>query len=232
MSLASTYQSLKNSLASKLTSKGVTASGTEGLTTLIGKIDDIKFVDNGIFLSADKNIGQTGDTIKLSAMMMSNGNFQPNKTIIFKDSNSSSETIEVSGDIDKDLGTSGNVFCGADLQLNFIDEDEIYWFNYNTGNGIGTLFEKSSLDTLGSFSGGNHLISFKNGVFSSNGHSLDVSSYFTSTIFSTVSGTLLESVLVYYDILGYDVTGTNGVASMQYTCVGAGKLEIVAEGYL
>lgn len=41
MSLQDTYQSRKNLLASNLTSMGVTASGTEGLTNLIEKINSI-----------------------------------------------------------------------------------------------------------------------------------------------------------------------------------------------
>lgn len=41
MSLQSTYQSVKNIIASNLTTKGVSANGSEGLTTLANKINDI-----------------------------------------------------------------------------------------------------------------------------------------------------------------------------------------------
>lgn len=49
MSLQDTYQSRKNLLASNLTSMGVTASGTEGLTTLANKISNIPLIKYGVF---------------------------------------------------------------------------------------------------------------------------------------------------------------------------------------
>lgn len=57
MSLQDTYQSRKNLLASNLTSMGVTASGTEGLTALINKVLDIPTIETyNLTLSTNKNI--------------------------------------------------------------------------------------------------------------------------------------------------------------------------------
>lgn len=57
MSLKDTYQSRKNLLASNLTAQGVTASGTEGLTSLINKVLDIPVIETyNLTLSTNKNI--------------------------------------------------------------------------------------------------------------------------------------------------------------------------------
>lgn len=57
MSLKDTYQSRKNLLAQNLTAMGVTASGTEGLTTLINKVLDIPTIETyNLTLSTNKNI--------------------------------------------------------------------------------------------------------------------------------------------------------------------------------
>lgn len=74
MSLISTYQGRKTLFAQKLTSKGVSASETDGLTTLINKIDNIEtgFID-GILLVGDKDIIQTGNNCRLVAVAVQNG---------------------------------------------------------------------------------------------------------------------------------------------------------------
>lgn len=57
MSLQDTYQSRKNLLASNLTAQGVTASGSEGLTSLIDKVTDISGGgSNKIEITANKYI--------------------------------------------------------------------------------------------------------------------------------------------------------------------------------
>ena len=56
MSLRSTYESRKALLAQKLNDRGVMASASDGLTTLINKIDEIPFGPDVLTLNVDKNI--------------------------------------------------------------------------------------------------------------------------------------------------------------------------------
>ena len=90
MSLSSTYQSRKNLLAQNLTTMGVTASGTEGLTTLIDKVLDIPtgVSFDEIQLSSNKSILSYYDSesATLTAQLYLNGNpiAVENVTVTFK----------------------------------------------------------------------------------------------------------------------------------------------------
>ena len=84
MSLISTYQGRKSLFAEKLEDKGVEASSSDGLTTLINKIDDIEegFTE-GLLLYAENNIVQKEDTVDLYALLLEEGKPLPNKTVDF-----------------------------------------------------------------------------------------------------------------------------------------------------
>ena len=73
MSLISTYQSRKSLFAEKLITKGVDASASDGLTTLINKIDDISSIGNGIFLFGDKDIIQSSQSVYFNAFVVKEG---------------------------------------------------------------------------------------------------------------------------------------------------------------
>ena len=75
MSFIENYQSRKNLLASNLQNKNVDASGTEGMTTLINKINDIEGA-NKIFLEYIEE-----NTFK--ATYIKNGVLAKNQEILF-----------------------------------------------------------------------------------------------------------------------------------------------------
>lgn len=84
MSLISTYQSRKSLFAEKLITKGVEASASDGLTTLINKIDDIQggFTE-GVLLYADKKIAQSGDDVNLYALLLEDDKAVIGETVRF-----------------------------------------------------------------------------------------------------------------------------------------------------
>lgn len=92
MSLRETYQSRKNLLATNLRQKGVTASGTEGLTTLINKVLDINTISfDGITLNSDKDIisyngGTQPESAVLTAQLTLDGDPAPvsGETVTFE----------------------------------------------------------------------------------------------------------------------------------------------------
>ena len=93
MSLINTYQSRKTLLAQKLGNKGVEASATDGLTTLINKVDDIEVgFTEGLFLYGENNIVQDGDDLKLYALLIQNGKPMANKDVRLVDTYDMSTT--------------------------------------------------------------------------------------------------------------------------------------------
>ena len=83
MSLISTYQSCKTLLANKLNSKGVTASASSGLTTLINKVEDIQYFKNGVLLWSNKSIIQTNESADINVLVLDNGNVVTNEEVYF-----------------------------------------------------------------------------------------------------------------------------------------------------
>ena len=79
MSLIETYQSRKSLLVEKLISKGVQASATDGLTTLINKVDDIHVLQ----CFASDSVSQSGDTVMLFAVYSPSSGSCSGKTIEF-----------------------------------------------------------------------------------------------------------------------------------------------------
>ena len=71
MSLTETYQSRKNLLAANLTQQGVTASGNEGLTTLINKVLDISHTSTPTTLKTYINGVEVDNTQELPATIIS-----------------------------------------------------------------------------------------------------------------------------------------------------------------
>ena len=70
MTFLETYQGRKTAFANKLVSKGVSASGSDGLTTLINKIDEIEHQTKGIVLTGNKHILQSGERFYAYAFVM------------------------------------------------------------------------------------------------------------------------------------------------------------------
>ena len=232
-SLAETYLSCKTAFANKLVSKGVSASSDDGLTTLIGKIDDIgDSFDTGILLSADKSVEQKGttqspNTINLSALVLENGNFKPGATVLLYESildktYTAGETLNLSigSDWEIDLGTGANIWlcangatiAGGDYILSLAGN---YLIGYGGG---GYVISPRELP-------GNGKLRLKDGVLYFGNSSLDLSSYnFTLTNLNKVTEAGSVKVFTPTSL----TTNSNGIATKSYTCSGVGKKEFYA----
>ena len=213
MSLISTYQSRKSLFAEKLEDKGVEASATDGLTTLINKIEDIEggFTE-GLLLYAENNIVQKEDTVDLYALLLQDGKPVPNKTVDFI----GLYTV-IAGKV---CHVPSHYRFEKFGQLNatvYLDADHHFKI------GSGALFykddvEQSSAKVYSVEVNQNTLtVVYMGGTTST----FDVSNYDMSVIESTVN----------IDIICYasGTTGSDGVASYTYTGVGEGLKEVYAK---
>lgn len=210
MTFIGTYQGRKSLFAEKLVNKGVSASGTDGLTTLINKIDDIQHFDSGLTLYADKSIAQSSDTVNLYALLLNNGKPVSGETVLFKGIggvrtdtyNSDPYTVYT-------VFGEGKIDCAAGTWRVVQGTTHI---EYTTSN----VFSLENTDS--------ELIFKLNGteIEISGLSSIDLTEPFEIWVDSTVTSnsfSLVESA----------TTGTNGVATFQYTCSGAGLKTITAE---
>ena len=110
MSFASDYQGRKTLLANLLVSKGVSAVDSEGLTTLINKVDDISSggFDNGVFLVADKDIIQKDSNVRLSAIAVQDDKLRNSPIAIYK----------ITSGLSNDFSTNANGFVAVSSHSN------------------------------------------------------------------------------------------------------------------
>lgn len=89
MSLRETYQSRKNLLAANLTRQGVSASGDEGLTTLINKVLDISHTSTPTTLKTYINGVEVDNTQELPATIISyaDGEYVDYKFVVLDENN-------------------------------------------------------------------------------------------------------------------------------------------------
>lgn len=227
MSLISTYQACKSLLAQHLTSKNETANANEGLTTLIDKVADIQYFDDGIFLCADKQIAESGDTVNFTTLYLEDGKTVSGKKIIFDGLPSryitttpEDTSITMTGDYKiilpdsqdnqqwVSIGSTNKViifgyYLGRDSYYMEVDEFPV-WI---TGNSV--RVEGSSIYYLDE--DGEDAV-------------LDASDYDTTEVLAPfqVGGVILEDIFS-------DITDSYGVATVSYTGVGAGKLNVQAK---
>ena len=224
MSLISTYQACKSLLAQHLTSKNETANANEGLTTLIDKVANIQYFDDGIFLCGDKQIAESGDTVNFTALYLEDGKTVSGKKIIFDGLPSryitttpEDTSIAMSGDYKiilpdsqdnqqwVSIGSTNKViifgyYLGRDSYYMEVDEFPV-WI---TGNSV--RVEGSSIYYLDE--DGEDAV-------------LDASDYDTTEVLAPfqVGGVILEDIFS-------DITDSYGVATVTYTGVGTGKLNV------
>ena len=217
MSLISTYQSRKSLFAEKLITKGVEASATDGLTTLINKIDDIQSFTEGLLLYADKKIAQSEDTVNLYALLLEdNVAVSGEKVKIYSDIHLRSETCSQSDSLYDDYYTSSSK---SGIQYDFIGSNDKYIkYNSTTMN----IFYGSQWSSDFIYTGEFHI---KEGVltyYDSGGvsHTVDVSMVDTSSINS-------NPITVYYNWVEV-TTEDDGVATYEYDCTGSGLREFYA----
>jgi len=232
MTLSNTYQSCKNSLASKLTNKGVTASGSEGLTTLINKIDNIvtSGLDaNSVNLYADKHIGQSGDTVNLYALVLKNGKLANGEIVNFfidgdgttYDSRvltaNTATTVSKKYSIALPSTVTGYVYLESskNILILYVSSSSNYLTIYPTGGSPTIIY-----DVVG--------IEYANNVLTVTEDDdtvteIDCSSYDMSSLTSTVTGVVVND----YGAISA-TTNSVGIATVAYVCDGSGLHSVKA----
>lgn len=223
-SLAETYLSCKTAMANKLNAKGITdASPTDGLTTLINYIDDIDSSVNGLLLSADKSIAQSGDTINFTAVCIDNGNVVSGKSVNFYGLKSATSTSKsLTADTWTPVGCKFGVSVDSSVAgiLALTKDSTPVSIVAAEGGLIVNIPNKSPYSNVSN-------IVFEDGIlsFTYNGNTVteDLSSYDCTNVNASVSGFTISDYGV------FDTTDANGVATATYQCTGAGLQSITAK---
>ena len=221
-------QALGNRMAENLTIMGVPSQFDEGGLTLADKILQIQHFTNGVLLFADKLIEQSSNTIKFTALVLKDGVAQAGKTVHFKGLYSNKITITHDSS-NVDLGENGWIITltggrvrigGIATGINIVKRSSGYYIGINSESSTPNLtgdyvYYDGSTKTL--YSNNDSLdISNWTGV-----DSIDFTNlYDTSETWGTVGG-VVELPL-------YATTDSAGVATVTYTCSGAGKIPVVA----
>ena len=224
-SLYENIQALGNKMVTNLNRMGVSAEFADGGLTLADKILEINN-NTGIWLSADKIIEQSSNTIKFTALVLKDGVSQVGKTVHFKGIYSNKITISSSSS-NVDLGengwiitlTGGSVRIGSFSNgLNIVKRSSGYYIGINseasTPNLTGDyVYYDGSTKTL--YSNNDSLdISNWTGV-----NSIDFTTlYDTSSTWGTPGGVVELPLSA--------TTDNYGVATLNYTCSGAGELTV------
>ena len=247
-SLSETYLSCKTAMASRLNSKGITsASATDGLTTLINYIDDINQFNDGVFLASDKKIGQSSNTVHLSAMVVDDGMFKVGEPVIIEDkvnttpiyTKTKNNENPLSPDELNDSIGSGRwalVFgtysgSGTDTNVYFKNVDDEWFSVTKTSTGFtidSNLIPESGSGWIGGDLTGTILYYCDGRIFTDTGDSLpQFYGGYGHRDYGTVQ--YLEGTISLYKIYGGGITEDSGTVAGIYTCSGAGKKEIVAK---
>lgn len=226
-SLYQNIQTLGNKMAANLTTMGVESSFSEGGLTLADKILDINYFKDGVILSGDKTIEQSGNVVSLTAMVLVDGVFQIGKTILFEGVPASTTTV--TGDVSplaQDLGgnywtisstTGGEVYFGTSS----------FWIGF-TKTSTGWEVTRSGYTPAKTISGDKLTYIGGGIVINENGNTLDLSTLTNSSAEGIASWHPYTLYGYYYgttkiDVLATAVTNSDGIATADYTCTGAGK---------
>lgn len=222
MSLASTYQACKDLLASKLNAKGITASGSEGLTTLINKVGNLSA--DGLLLRGDHSVAQSGTTVNLTAVYMENGVVVPWKLVNFYGLKAASGTSKnLTGNTYNAVGCK-YIFTTNPSGTVYLDREgnvRLYSSGQAAFSPI-TLYVDDESVAVGTY--GSSSISVEDGYITFDNTVVDCREYDLSVIrpFSNYNGGVISDFGV------FDTTDDNGVATATYTCTGAGKQTVKA----
>jgi len=208
-------QALGNRMASNLETMGVSASFNDGGLTLADKILQIQHFTSGLKVYADKSIAQSEDTVNVSALLMEDGKAVSGERVIFEgvdseftlntNMNIATDYMIVLNTISISFGSSSNV------QLRIIYANGSWMWQIDSGSwttmGINIIFIED------------HAVKY----------------YDTDNVLQTVpdysaylmSGSSGGPTVYPMSMIG--VTNSSGVASVSYTCTGAGLLEVTAK---
>lgn len=235
-------QTLGNRMVTNLTAKGVSAQFSDGGLTLADKILDINQFNDGVFLASDKKIGQSSNTVHLSAMVVDNGMFKVGEPISIEPKVNTTP-IYTKTHINEDitnLDSIGDTIGSTSWALTFgtySGSDDYPWIII--GNSSTFLIEKASNGFFFPQAGSNGvtlrgtILYYYNEVFWSNlGDVMDLSEWGDFYVYPPSPENYigyLEGTVSFYKIYGGGVTGNSGAVSGIYSCSGAGLKEIVAK---
>ena len=227
MTFEENYQSRKTLLANKLTNKGVNASDTEGMTTLINKVNDIQpETNNTLVLYTDKNAAENGKDIQLYALLLNNGTPVSGKTIMFF----LNETISQISD--SFYGASyiynlypikgdGRIIVGNTSETNY------HFLSLNMNNNE-ELRYSVVLNPPIEIKVENSIIYRKDDTqwknFTGTGQVLYINDTDSTKLAVNVKSEITENTYAY----GTAITNEYGIATLPYTCTGEGIQKITA----
>lgn len=209
-SLYENIQVLGNRMASNLSAMGVSASFSDGGLTLADKILEINRFTDGLLLSVDKDIAQSSNTMNFTAVYLQNGNVVSGKEVIFSSIPVRKDTFQ---------GDSFTVFTVSSAGEITYTDDLVYLKQGNVQKSVGSGSAKSiSVKVANS----QLIITIGETVY-------DYTQYFDlSNSFEIWVSDDSTNVASTFGVYAEDTTDTNGVATAQYTCTGAGKFDVQA----
>ena len=237
-------QTLGNKMATNLTTMGVPSTFNEGGLTLADKILEIEKFNNGLLLSADKNIGQNTDTIHLTAMLIQNSTFKIGVPLIIEDKVNttpiytktySNADIASPDLIDESIGCSRwflmfDEYTGSgDAPFAQVRNSHGDYFRVTPTSTGFEITANCSLD-VGHYSATltGTILYYCNGVIFTDTTDSSIITDYTVTDFEIDTLHYLEGGVDFYRIYGGGITDDSGVVTGVYKCTGAGKKEFVA----
>lgn len=233
-------QALGNRMVTNLAAKGVSSQFSDGGLTLADKILDINQFNDGVFLTANKNIGQPSDVINFSAMVIKDGMFQVGKPVSIEDKVNTTPiyTKTRTGESQMtgfDIGSySWKLVFGT-----YTGDENAPYVWVGDANATDKTITKTSTgfaitddSTLNVNLTGSELYFYNTVFWTDTGAYYDMLNYdpnFTPTGRYMNTIIWVEGTVSFYKIYGGGVTGNDGVVTGTYTCTGAGKKEIVAK---
>lgn len=218
-------QALGNRMASNLETMGVSASFGDGGLTLADKILQIQHFTDGLLLWADKDIIQTGDTVNVYALLLDERKAVSGETILF---NGLETTQTLVVNTETSVGNNyrfTNIPTLTDYsQKIYLNEEQTVYLTKGNQRDL-FIWVPSTPSAYAIPIDDGSPICVENGIIKlkSNGAdwTYDASSTNTNKITSTISDVTITETM-------QGTTGSDGVATVSYTGVGAGNLNVQA----
>ena len=221
-------QALGNRMASNLETMGVSASFNDGGLTLADKILQIHHFTEGLLLYGDKDIIQTGGTANFYALLLKDGKAVSGEIVIF-DGLYGEQVITTVEDTSIIMNGDYKIIL-PNSQSNHQEWISIQGTDKNIIFGYYPANTSYYMEVDGGFPiwiTGNSVQVIGSSIYyvDENGEDavLDVSDCNYNTVLTPfqAGGVILETIFS-------SITGSNGVATVTYTGVGAGKLNVQA----
>lgn len=217
-SLYQNIQALGNRIVTNLGKMGVSAEFADGGLTLADKILEINRFTDGLLLSADKDLDQSGNTIKFTALYLENGKTVSGKEVFFDGAYSTGVSRSMTASADNSVGKKYAITSLPDVNT-YLDKDHSLLIYRDSYPRCRLVVDNSVFYQGTNFIMDNGVIKYTDS--NNNQQSVDVSNYDTSVVYPMGSGLVITDY-------GVSITDDYGVATAQYTCSGAGKFDVQA----